>query len=70
MKCKGENCSAEAGIGHSSECLSEHEKTISIGAGNRNPVARYRGYKGEPLDTKATLDEIAAWHEGDRARIL
>lgn len=35
--------------------------------GNRNPEARYRGYKGESLGENATDDERAAWEEGRRA---
>jgi len=71
-KCKGENCSATDGVSHSRECFAEHEKTVSHAgldtAGNRHPEARYRGYKGEPLNAEATPDEAAAWREGDKAR--
>ena len=66
--CEGSNCSAENGIGHSKECISEHNKAVHYGAGNRNPHARYRGYTGEGLWKNANDDEKAAWIEGDNAR--
>ena len=72
MMCKGINCTATNGAGHSVECFAEHEKTISSGVfdtpGNRNPDARYRGYKGESLSNGATSDEMLAWEEGKNAR--
>ena len=38
-------------------------------AGNRNPDARYAGYRGEPALERYTADELAAWEEGQRARV-
>lgn len=71
-KCKGENCTAIDGHGHSEECIYEHQKTVEGGlldtAGNRNPGARWRGYKGVQLWPTANDDEKAAWKEGHNAR--
>lgn len=67
-KCKGKNCSALGGNSHSRECRAEHDAAVHLGAGNRNPEARYKGYTGERLNKKASADERAAWLEGDRAR--
>lgn len=73
MRCFGKNCGATDGINHSKECIAEHEATISLGLldtpGNRNPDARYRGYKGEPLWAGATEDETKAWVEGQSSRL-
>ena len=70
-KCNGTLCIATNGIGHSPECLAEHDATISKGnldtPGNRHPECRYRGYKNEPL-SGATKDQQAAWDEGQKAR--
>jgi hypothetical protein len=38
--------------------------------GNRNPEARYAGYKNEPLPSNATDDQRAAWNEGQRAQVV
>ena len=64
IECKGKNCEALYGIGHSEECKAEHEKVDHAGAGNRHPTARYRGYCREPLWSGATRDEKHAWEEG------
>ena len=37
--------------------------------GNRNPEARYAGHRGEPALERYTADELAAWEEGQRARV-
>ena len=69
--CKGVNCSAVRGVGHSTECESEHDSaalTLNT-AGNRNPEARYAGYKGQPALPAYTEDQLAAWQEGASARI-
>jgi hypothetical protein len=68
IKCKGKNCEALRGVGHSKECVSEHEKTVHSGAGNRHPSARYKGYTLEPLEANASGDEKHAWEEGYSAR--
>ena len=77
-ECKGKNCEALYGIGHSDECLVEHD-LITGGdgnifapakvdlmdtAGNRHPDARYRGYSNEPLESGASQDRKNAWEEG------
>ncbi len=69
--CKGVNCSAVRGVGHSTECESEHDSAASTlnTAGNRNPEARYAGYKGQPALPAYTEDQLAAWQEGASARI-
>ena len=64
IECKGSKCEALYGIGHSVECEAEHEKAAHLGAGDRHPDARYRGYQREPLWTNATRDEKFAWEEG------
>ncbi len=64
-KCKGKNCTAVNGVNHSKECELEHDLNT---AGNRNPAARYAGYKNHPLHDKATFDEVKAWEEGLAAR--
>ena len=46
----------------------EQAETVCSGAGKRHPYARYKGYKGEKLRKNASVDEHAAWLEGDRAR--
>ena len=73
MKCKGKNCTANNGIGHSAECQRNHDEAYlhtSIDTpGNRNPEARYSGYKGKSLHENATSDELLAWEEGRNARI-
>ena len=69
--CKGVNCSAVRGVGHSTECEFEHDSAASTlnTAGNRNPEARYAGYKGQPALPAYTEDQLAAWQEGASARI-
>lgn len=62
--CKGTNCKAVAGIGHSPGCEAEHDATVYAGAGNRWPEDRYAGYKGQPCRDGATNDQRAAWNEG------
>ena len=37
--------------------------------GNRNPEARYAGYKGRPLGNHCSDDERLAWTEGANARV-
>ena len=69
IECKGESCEALYGIGHSKECLIEHEKACHLGAGNRHPVARYRGYSKETLWKGASSDEKHAWEEGYMASL-
>jgi hypothetical protein len=68
--CKGTNCSAVRGVGHSQECEAEHDMATSAldTAGNRNPEARYAGYKGQPALPAYTADQLAAWQEGTAAR--
>ena len=68
VKCIGTNCTAVDGVGHSVECLAEYNKAVHYGAGNRNPEARYAGYKNRPLGVDATDDQKAAWQEGFDAR--
>lgn len=68
IKCKGENCKAVNGVGHSEGCIEELNIAYDT-PGNRNPAARYRGYKNEPLDDGSTNDEKSAWAEGRRARV-
>ncbi len=68
VKCKGKNCSAEGSNMHSIECRAEHDAAVYSGAGNRNPLARYKGYTGEKLPKNANSDERAAWMEGHNAR--
>ena len=67
-KCKGEKCRALYGVGHSKECIDQHENANHVGAGNRNPEARYRGYTMEPLSGNPSSDEEHAWKEGFLAR--
>ena len=64
IECKGKNCEALYGIGHSPECMAEHENADHLGAGNRHPDARYRGYSKEALWKDASRDEKFAWEEG------
>lgn len=66
--CKGKNCTAVDGVGHSDECERDHDAEYAT-TGNKHPVARYRGYKGEPLSPNATKDELEAWKEGDLAKL-
>jgi hypothetical protein len=68
IECKGKNCEALYGVGHSEECGIEHENAAHCGAGKRHPTARYRGYTLEPLDGNANMDEKYAWKEGYFAR--
>lgn len=70
VHCKGRNCAAVDGDGHSDECASDHELAASglDTAGNRNPVARYDGYRGAPCNPAYTKDQQAAWLEGYEAR--
>jgi hypothetical protein len=66
-KCKGDNCNAINGYGHSTECELEHDLNMTLNtAGNRNPEARYAGYKGKPCTYQG--DEAKAWQEGRAAR--
>lgn len=67
IKCNGIGCSAINGENHSVECGIEHDLTVSKDAGNRNPEARYAGYKKLPLRKNATNDERSAWAEGFNA---
>uniref|UniRef100_A0A6M3M075 DUF551 domain-containing protein n=1 Tax=viral metagenome TaxID=1070528 RepID=A0A6M3M075_9ZZZZ len=71
VHCKGRNCAAVDGRGHSAECFSDHDRTISglDTPGNHHPTARYVGYRGEPCNPAFTKDEQAAWREGAAARI-
>lgn len=71
VHCKGRNCAAVDGRGHSAECISDHDRTTSElnTSGNRHPAARYAGYSGAPCPTGFTEDELAAWREGAAARI-
>lgn len=55
----------EAGI---RDGIAEHAATVYSRVGNRCPYARYKGYMGEKLHKNASVDEHAAWLEGDRAR--
>lgn len=69
--CKGKNCSAKNGVGHSDACHKEHDKNTSSvldTAGNRNPAHRYAGYKGHRLPDYSTKDQIEAYHQGVNAR--
>jgi len=73
VRCKGKNCGTTTGD-HSPECVAEHEAAYSSGGGldtpgNREPESRYRGYKGQPLDSTASADQHAAWDEGNRAAL-
>ena len=70
IECKGKNCEALYGIGHSKECIAEHEKAAHSGAGRRHPEARYRGYCREPLWSNASRDEKFAWEEGYMASLV
>lgn len=38
--------------------------------GNRNPEARYAGYRNETADPDYTADQLAAWEEGQAARVV
>ena len=67
-KCNGIGCSAINGNGHSIDCEVGHSTLVYYGAGNRNPEARYSGYKQRPLHENASNDERAAWLEGFKAR--
>ena len=69
IECNGVNCEALYGIGHSKECMDEHDRVIHLGAGNRHPDARYRGYNRECLWKGASKDEKIAWEEGDMASL-
>lgn len=67
-KCKGVNCEAIGGVGHSEECELEHDLNMTLNtAGNRNPEARYAGYKGNPYQCKND-DEAEAYQQGQDAR--
>lgn len=70
--CKGPNCSAVDGVGHSVECLDEHDRTTKTNdldtPGNRHPEFRYAGYKGQPLKATANAGQKAAYEEGIRAQ--
>ena len=68
-KCKGINCKAVDGVGHSVECLMDHNSKHHPNAGNNNPTYRYKGYKNEPLG-KATEEQQAAWWEGRKASMF
>ena len=68
IECKGKNCEALYGIGHSLECEAEHEQASHFGAGNRHPESRYKGYTLEPLRRGASVDEKYAWVEGYNSR--
>jgi len=70
IKCTGIGCSAVNGYGHSIECQVAHSILIFENAGNRNPEARYAGYKCRPLHENATNDQREAWAEGFKAREL
>ena len=68
IKCKGKNCNAINGRMHSRECRNEHDAVVHYGAGNRNPYARYLGYKGIKLPERHSRDEYFAYIEGKKAR--
>jgi hypothetical protein len=74
IECRGKNCKATNGIGHSVECISENEEAHYYDPmdtpGNRNPEFRYDGYKGKFLQYNATDDQILAYAEGVRARCV
>lgn len=42
--CKGKNCNAKRGIGHSDECIKEHEETVfpEIFTGTRDALDKLR----------------------------
>lgn len=65
--CKGPNCSAKNGVGHSERCIAEHDAASLDTAGNRHPEFRYAGYKGQPLKAGASQDQSNAYAEGVRA---
>ena len=68
--CKGEKCTAVNGVGHSVDCIAEHDKVISglDTSGNRHPEHRYAGYKGAALPDNSTEDQIEAYKQGVNAR--
>ncbi len=67
-KCKGKNCIAIDGVNHSKECELEHDLNMTINtAGNRNPEARYAGYKDTPYHCNND-DEAEAYKQGQNAR--
>ena len=69
-KCKGANCEAVGGVGHSQECEKQHTAIYNMGlntAGNRNPEARYAGYQDTPYHCKNN-DEEEAYKQGQDAR--
>ena len=68
IKCKGTKCRALYGVGHSKECIDQHNKAEHFGAGNRHPEARHRGYTMVPLSGNPSTDEEHAWEEGFLAR--
>jgi len=70
IECKGKNCEALYGIGHSKECIAEHDNTAHLRAGERHPNARYRGYTREALWKGASRDEKFAWEEGYMASLV
>lgn len=67
-KCNGLNCKAIDGIGHSVECIMDHNSALHPNAGNNNPEYRYKGYKNEMLG-RATEEQQAAWWEGRKASL-
>jgi hypothetical protein len=69
IECKGKNCEALYGIGHSKECIDEHEKVDHLGAGGRHPECRYEGYSRRALHKGASRDQKFAWEEGYMASL-
>jgi len=67
-KCKGLNCKAVDGVGHSDECLMDHNLDIHHNAGNNHPDYRYLGYKNRPHGI-ATDEQQAAWWSGRKAAL-
>lgn len=67
-KCTGSKCNALSGIGHSDECIEQHESSMHFGAGSRHTHARIAGYKEEPPKSNYTQDEQHAWTEGNNKR--
>ena len=68
--CKGANCTAMNGIGHSPECLAERASCVDPlnTPGNRHPEHRYAGYK-ERNFTGSSIDHELAYEEGRKAAI-
>lgn len=70
IKCNGRNCTAVNGVGHSNECIMDHERAYlpDVGNGDAYSLERYHGYSGRSASPDYSERQIAAWYVGLDAR--